>query len=97
MSRKKYEEEAREKLKELEAEVDRLREHIKEAEQALEPKHHEGMEKLIELHTQVKDVFHEMLDAGDDAFESAQSRMEQYWSSLGREIKAYDQTLKDHL
>lgn len=94
MSRKQYEEDVRKKLDELAKEIDQLSQHIKSIEHELDDEHHEGFAKLRDLQADTSRLFHELLEAGDDAFASAQSKLEDYWSTLGREIKAYDQKLK---
>lgn len=96
MSRKKYEEDVRKKLDELAAEIDQLGQHIKQIEDELDDEHHEHFAKLHDLQDETRRIFHEMVEASDEAYESAKTRLENYWSTLGREIKAYDRKLNDH-
>lgn len=88
--RKAYEEQVREKLKELEAEVDRLKEQIKSTEAELLPEHHSKLETLHSLQEETKAKFNELVDASDEAWEELQDGVEKYWKALGNELKAYE-------
>lgn len=91
MSRRKlYEEQVREKLRELEAEVDRLKAQIKSTEAELLPEQHSKMESLHSLQEETKAKFGELVEASDEAWEELQDGVEQYWRALGNELKAYD-------
>lgn len=96
MSRKQYEKEVKEKLEELASEIDQLRAHLKQMEDELDDEHHEAFAKLHELQEDTRRIFHELVEASDESYESAKAKMEDYWSSLGREIKAFDRKIKDH-
>jgi predicted nuclease with TOPRIM domain len=95
MSRKQHEEDVKKKLDELAEDIERLSRHLKDIEHELDDEHHEGLAKLKDLQDETRRLFHEMVDAGDEAYDSVRSRMEQYWTTLGREIKAYDRKLND--
>jgi len=97
MSRKKYEQEVQQKLDALTAEINDLKAHIEKLEHDLDDEHHEAFAKLRDLEDDTKRVFHEMVEAGDDSYHKLQSRLEDYWSSLGREVKAFDRKLKDRI
>lgn len=97
MSRKQYEQEVQKKLDELSAEIDELKAHIDKVEHELDDEHHEAFAKLRDLEDDTRRVFHEMMAAGDESFHNLQKQLEEYWSSLGREIKAYDRKLKDRI
>ncbi|MDA1369698.1 MAG: hypothetical protein O2971_02920 [Proteobacteria bacterium] len=92
--RKEYEENVQEKLKELEAEIVKLKCHVKEVEAELLKKHHKKFEELHILQAKAKDKFAELLEAGDDAFDHLQENMEEYWNSVGREMKAFEDFFK---
>jgi chromosome segregation ATPase len=94
-SRKQYEEKVKQKLQELELEIEKLKAQLKEVEAELVPEHHEKFQELHALQNKAKQKFDELVEAGDDAFESLQENMEEYWSSLGREIKAFDIKFQD--
>lgn len=96
MSRKQYQQEVKEKLEELAGEIDQLRDHIKQMEAELDDEHHEAFAKLHELQEDTRRVFHELVEASDESYEATKTKMEDYWSSLGREIKAFDRKIKDH-
>ena len=93
-SRKQYQQRVKEKLQELELEVDRLRAQIKDVEEELVPEQHEHFQRLHAMLEKTRTKFNELVDASDDSFDSLKDNMEDYWSSLGREIKAFDQKLK---
>ena len=94
-SKKQYEEQVREKLKQLESEIDALRDHVKTIEHELLPEHKEHFQKLHELEAATKAKFAELLESSEEAFESARDNLEEYWSSLGREVKAFDLKIKE--
>lgn len=94
-SKKQYEEQVAEKLKQLESEVDALRAHIKAIEHELTSEHKEQFQKLHELEATTRAKFEELVESGDEAFDSMRENLEEYWSSLGREIKAFDLKIKD--
>lgn len=89
-SKKQYEEQVAEKLRQLESEIDALRAHIKSIEHELAPEHREQFQKLHELESATKAKFQELVESSDEAFDSMRENLEEYWSSLGREIKAFD-------
>lgn len=88
--RKLYEDQVREKLKELEAEVDKLKAKIENTEAELLPEHHSKIEALHALQEETKAKFSELLESGDEAWEGLQGGVEKYWRALGNELKAYD-------
>ena len=88
--RKLYEDQVREKLKELEGEVDKLKAKIESTEAELLPEHHSKIESLHALQAETKAKFDELLEAGDEAWEELQDGVEKYWKALGNELKAYD-------
>ena len=94
-SKKQYEEQVREKLQQLESEIEALRDHVKNIEHELLPEHKEHFQKLHELESATKAKFEELVESSDEAFESVRDNLEEYWSSLGREVKAFDQKLKE--
>jgi prefoldin subunit 5 len=94
-SKKQYEEQVAAKLKQLESEVDALRDHIKSIEHELAPEHREQFQKLQELEAATKAKFDELVESGDEVFDSMRENLEEYWSSLGREIKAFDLKIKE--
>ncbi|MCG8415653.1 MAG: hypothetical protein MI746_15665 [Pseudomonadales bacterium] len=96
MSKKRdYEDKVREKLNELEAEIEALREHVKEMEAELLPEHEEHFERLHALQAVTKAKFKELVDSSEETYDTVRSKLEEYWSSLGREVKAFDQKVKD--
>ncbi len=96
MSKKRdYENKVREKLNELEAEIEALREHVKEMEAELLPEQEEHFQRLHKLEAATKAKFRELVESGEEAYESVRSNLEEYWSSLGREVKAFDKKIKD--
>ncbi|GAB5500892.1 MAG: hypothetical protein PsegKO_32030 [Pseudohongiellaceae bacterium] len=97
MSRKKYEQEIKNKLDELSAEINDLKAHVDKVEHELDDEHHEAFAKIRDLQDDTKRIFHEMREAGDESFHSLQHKMEDYWASLGREVKAFDRKLKDRI
>jgi|FLOH01.1.fsa_nt_gi chromosome segregation ATPase len=88
--RKLYEDQVREKLQQLEGEIDRLKQQIKNAETELLPERHSKIESLHSLKEETKEKFQELLAASDDAWEELQEGVEHYWKALGNELKAYD-------
>lgn len=88
--RKLYEDQVREKLRELEAEVDKLKAKIENTEADLLPEHRSKMEALHSLQEETKAKFSELLEAGDEAWEGLQDGVEKYWRALGNELKAYE-------
>lgn len=89
-NRKEYEKKVKEKLEELEKEVDALREKISSAGAELAPEQHPKVETLHKLKEEAKEKFNELLEAGDDAWENLQEGVEHYWTALGNELKAFD-------
>ena len=74
--RKLYEDQVREKLRELEAEVDKLKAKIENTEADLLPEHRSKMEALHSLQEETKAKFNELLEAGDEV--SPVLRIEEY-------------------
>jgi len=89
-SRKEYEEKVKAKLAELEAEIDRLRDQVKNAEAELLPEHHSRIENLHALKEKAMEKFSELVEASDESWEHLQQGMEHYWESLGNELKAFE-------
>jgi peptidoglycan hydrolase CwlO-like protein len=89
--RKEYEQKVKQKLEDLEREIDALREKVKSTEAELTSDHHGRMEKLHELKEEVADKIDDLLEAGDDAWEEIQEGVEHYWKALGNELKAFDE------
>jgi len=94
MSRKNYEEEIADRLKILETAVHQLREELNKLDDELSEDQIAQFSELDELRKRSRSTFQELVDASDEKFDDVQDRMEQYWRSLGREIKAFDDQLK---
>ena len=94
MKRAKYEEDVRNKLHDLEVEVDRLQAHIKAMSSELEAEHHHKFAELKDLQARASKKYQQLLSASDKKFDSIKANLDEYWASLGREIKAYDRKLK---
>lgn len=96
MQRKEYEDTCRTRLEEMEREVERLRAHIKEieAEHGEDTEHHRHFQQIHGMNEDAKRTYQDLQKADDKTYDNHKSKLEQYWSSLGREIKAYDQKLK---
>lgn len=93
--KKEYEARVREKLNELEAEIDALRDHVKAMEAELLPEHEEHFQRLHNLEAATKAKFQELVESSEEAYESLQDKLEDYWASLGREVRAFDQKVKE--
>jgi len=87
--RKVFEDKVKHKLQDLEKEVDRLKDEIKNDGAKLLPEHLSKMESLHAMMDESREKFHELVDASDEAFEGLQEGMEHYWIALGNELKAY--------
>ncbi len=94
MSRKNYEEEIADRLKILDAAVQQLREDLDKLEDEMSEEQKAQFSQLDNLHKRSKSTFKELVQASDEKFDDVQDRMEQYWRSLGREIKAFDDQLR---
>ena len=89
-SRKEYEQKVKQKLEDLEREIDVLRHKVKNTEAELVPEQHSRVEKLHDLKEEAKEKLSELMEASDDAWEELQEGVEHYWKSLGNELKAFD-------
>lgn len=89
-TRKQYEQEVKARFVELEEEIDKLREKVKQSEQELFPEHRKRMDELRALRDKLKIRYHELLEAGDDAWDDVQKGVEHYWDAVGRELKAFE-------
>jgi hypothetical protein len=93
--RHEIEEKVRQKLKELESEIESLREQLEGITAELLPDHEDRFKKLHALHDKSCNKLDELLEASDESFEAVQETMEEYWSSVGREMRAFDLKLRD--
>ena len=88
-SRKEYEKAARARLDELEAEVSKLRKQASHVREEFIEEHREKMDELHELNAKAREKFDELVDASEEVWKETQKGLEQYWTSLGNELKAY--------
>ncbi len=87
--RAEYEETVKQRFAELEAEIDRLKEQLTNAEAELLPEHHSKFEGLHDLQSKVRGKLSELLAASDEAFEELQEGMEHYYKAVGNEMMSY--------
>ncbi|NKB33638.1 MAG: hypothetical protein GKR91_11125 [Pseudomonadales bacterium] len=93
--RKQYEVKVKQKLEDLEREIDKLKDQVEEMAEDLVSEEHENLQKLQALSKKTRGKFEELLEASDEAFETMQDNLEEYWASVGREMKAFDVKVND--
>lgn len=88
--RREYEDRVRVRLAELEAEVDSLKQKIKQAESELAPAHHSRLEDIQALKHKVAAKLDELAEASDESWEHLKDGVEHYWAAIGQELKAFE-------
>lgn len=79
-----------EQLDALGGKIDKLDAMIKQKQEQASELEIEAMQNLVAMRSAAKTKLHHFKESGEDKWEEVSAGLEQYWQSLGKELKAYE-------
>ena len=71
-----------------------LKAQVKKLDAKSEARRHEHIEKLHSMEIEARKKLDELKNAGENTWEHIEEGANKFWASLGRELKAYDESPK---